>query len=589
MPKSSLTAKLATLIAAGAMALAGLAVAELPASAAAPANDNWSAAVALTLGSPVTGTTVGATAEAGEPSLFDDGPYASVWYRYTPASSGLVRISTEGSDYDTTLGVYTGSSVSALTEVATNDDSPDATCSDAACNDLWSSLAFAATGGTTYYVVVDGYDGDTGSFDLAVTPVTGNAITGTVRGPGGTPLRGVQVEAYRSTEDDDEYGSATTAADGSYVITGLGAGTYGVYAYHGDNNVVSATYGDPVTVSDDAVSTGIDFSLVAGGIVSGVVTSAAGGGALEDVCVDADGDDAYGSAVTDATGHYSVVGLATGDYDLWFYDCGDNNVLTARYPSSVSVTQGSTTSGIDIALQAGGIVTGTVSFANGIPAEDLCVYAGQAETDDGEEYFSAYAGAWTGADGTYRIDGLASGSYVIMFADCAEEYGDDEFLEYYDDATSLDDATPVSVTAGQTVSGIDAQVVVDNPATTESTSSASASATASSTATTTATTTATSTPSSSSTSGGGSTTTPPSAACVGAKSALAAAQGSVSSAQAAVTKLQKKVKKLKKAHSKKKLKKAKKQLAKAVAALKKAKAAQASAAGGVTAACRVKP
>lgn len=49
----------------------------------APANDNWASAVALTLGTPVTGTTVLATAEAGEPANNGN----TVWYKLSPAAS----------------------------------------------------------------------------------------------------------------------------------------------------------------------------------------------------------------------------------------------------------------------------------------------------------------------------------------------------------------------------------------------------------------------------------------------------------------------------------------------------------------------
>src|SRR5438132_752905 len=79
------------------------------------------------------------------------------------AASGSVTISTAGSNFDTTLGVYTGASVSGLTVVASNDD---------AAGVQTSLVTFNAVAGVTYQIAVDGYDGDSGNITLnvALTP-----------------------------------------------------------------------------------------------------------------------------------------------------------------------------------------------------------------------------------------------------------------------------------------------------------------------------------------------------------------------------------------------------------------------------------
>jgi hypothetical protein len=61
-------------------------------------------------------------------------------------------ITTEGSSFDTELGIYTGSSVGSLTPVAANDDANFP-------SDSTSAVTFSATAGTTYYIAVDGYYG----------------------------------------------------------------------------------------------------------------------------------------------------------------------------------------------------------------------------------------------------------------------------------------------------------------------------------------------------------------------------------------------------------------------------------------------
>ena len=127
--------------------------------APAPANDNFASATVLS-GSPITitGTNVNATKEAGEPKVAGNAGGKSVWYTWTATVSGKVSVNTSGSSFDTLLGVYTGSSVSALTLVASNDDATNRT--------LTSAVSFSAVAGRTYRIVVDGYNAASGSIVL---------------------------------------------------------------------------------------------------------------------------------------------------------------------------------------------------------------------------------------------------------------------------------------------------------------------------------------------------------------------------------------------------------------------------------------
>jgi hypothetical protein len=135
----------------------------------APANDNFASATLLT-GTTVTwtGTNTAATKEVGEPTIPNAPGGASIWFAWVAPTSGRVTINTEGSKFDTTLGVYTGSVVSALTKVAQNDD--------VSRTDLTSSVSFVAAAGTTYYIAVDGYRAATGTvvLNLATAAVPAN-------------------------------------------------------------------------------------------------------------------------------------------------------------------------------------------------------------------------------------------------------------------------------------------------------------------------------------------------------------------------------------------------------------------------------
>ena len=109
-----------------------------------------------------TGTNVGATRESGEPAHGGITGGKSVWWSWTATSSGPVTISTAGSSFDTTLGVYRGTAVNSLTRVAGNDD-------ENFDRDIYTSkLTFNAVAGTTYQIAVDGYEGEAGSVRLSL-------------------------------------------------------------------------------------------------------------------------------------------------------------------------------------------------------------------------------------------------------------------------------------------------------------------------------------------------------------------------------------------------------------------------------------
>jgi hypothetical protein len=144
-----------------------------------------------------------------------------------PATGG-VTISTCGSDYDTTLAVYTGSTLATLAPAASNDD---------AC-DLSSSVTFPATAGTTYSIAVDGYDTEEGSFQLrtsgpppafALTVTKTGGGTGTVTSsPGGiscgvdcseSDAQGTTVTLSAAPASGPRFGGWSGACSGSAACT----------------------------------------------------------------------------------------------------------------------------------------------------------------------------------------------------------------------------------------------------------------------------------------------------------------------------------------------------------------------------------
>src|ERR1044072_1369243 len=90
-----------------------------------PPNDNFVNAIALqTNTGTLNSTNVSATREAGEPNHVGYMGDKSVWYSFLSPLNGQMTIDTIGSNFDTTLAVYTGASVNQLGGIAQNDDIP---------------------------------------------------------------------------------------------------------------------------------------------------------------------------------------------------------------------------------------------------------------------------------------------------------------------------------------------------------------------------------------------------------------------------------------------------------------------------------
>ncbi len=131
-----------------------------------PPNDNFASAQVISgCSGSVNGTNVGATRESGEPDHLPppDGGTHSVWYSWQAPVTAEVNMTTAGSNYDTTLGVYRGNSFIGLVTVAQNDDVVSGSV-------VTSTVTFNATAGTIYKIAVDGFNdgggGDVGSITL---------------------------------------------------------------------------------------------------------------------------------------------------------------------------------------------------------------------------------------------------------------------------------------------------------------------------------------------------------------------------------------------------------------------------------------
>ena len=123
-----------------------------------PPNDNFSDAQSISgLSGSFSGTTIDATRETGEPNhgnFSEAVGVRSVWYKWTAPRGGAIRFSVVGSGSSICLdsraraiAIYTGSSVTNLTEVAKA----------AASCELTATVQFQATEGQEYKIAVDGF------------------------------------------------------------------------------------------------------------------------------------------------------------------------------------------------------------------------------------------------------------------------------------------------------------------------------------------------------------------------------------------------------------------------------------------------
>jgi len=123
-----------------------------------PLNDDYTDCQQLSGASgSVSGYNIGGSKENHEPTHARNIGGHSVWFCWTAPQSGPVEFNTIGSSFDTTLGIYHGSSIGALTEDASDNDSG---------GNFSSRAVFQATAGTTYHIAIDGFSGATGNYNL---------------------------------------------------------------------------------------------------------------------------------------------------------------------------------------------------------------------------------------------------------------------------------------------------------------------------------------------------------------------------------------------------------------------------------------
>lgn len=186
-------------------------------------NDQFAGAFTLS-GAGGSGRNVAYSLESGEPTHVANVTGGnSAWWNWTAPGYGTATLHTNGSTYDTTLAVYTGSEVGSLTQLVSDDDAGDGNA---------SLVTLPVSGGTTYRVAVDGFSGATGSIVLSASFTPDTTAPDTLLGAGPTATnQSTLTFSFTATESGSSFacsldGDAFSACTSPITYQGLTDGQH---------------------------------------------------------------------------------------------------------------------------------------------------------------------------------------------------------------------------------------------------------------------------------------------------------------------------------------------------------------------------
>jgi hypothetical protein len=254
----------------------------------------------------------------------------------------------------------------------------------------------------------------------------GGAIAGIVTDEAsGGPLIGANVCVNRFTGGGFRTCDQTDP-NGFYLVRGLPEGDFRVSASAPpppNDNYVTECWDDAVdcgqalpvavpavTGSTIPITGNIDFALSSGRGIGGTVTS--GGQAVPNLRMVALQDQppfGYAETLTDASGDYTITGLAPGVYRVFAY--GAPYAVTEQ-PADVTTSD---EPNLDFDLEQGATLTGLVTDTNDNPIPNVSIVVSFFADDRGLGPDGGYV-ATTSANGDYTFVGLPVGSFKV-FAD----------------------------------------------------------------------------------------------------------------------------------------------------------------------------
>lgn len=296
-------------------------------------------------------------------------------------------------------------------------------------------------------------------------PADVSTLSGVVTAPDGAPLAGAAVWAYASGDTWLPSATATTGADGSYALVDVAPSLYEILVNPPAGSPLAPRWYPGTAARSDATSVWVeggrtypdlDVAFTAPRSVAGRVTRAGAPVAGALVMAFTPADTWVGSfwATTAADGTYTLDGLgAASTYRILAIGPAGSSLETRWYPGTgqragatpVDTTAGPVT-GIDIDWPAAPGISGVVTGPGGSPLAGATVTAYQPT--DGYVGTVAVTAA---ADGSYSIDRLAPGTYLLLVRPRA---GSGAAACWHAGVLKRADATPVTFT-GAPRTGID--------------------------------------------------------------------------------------------------------------------------------------
>jgi hypothetical protein len=301
------------------------------------------------------------------------------------------------------------------------------------------------------------------------TLVEGGRISGFVHETDGiTPIAGAWISVEEVT-NGWWLGGTETEADGSYTVLRIpplnvrvraDAGGHAFEYY--DNAGQNGDTATPLSIAVGTETPNIDFTLAAGGTISGTVYDENGMTPLANMMVDVEGH--WVGTCTDSEGHFTLYSLPVGE-PLVVFSGGDNwcdggsklyrqewwqdtHSYESATPITLTLVQRDR-SGINFILDEGGSMTGLVTAAeSGDPLSGvgLCAFDYAAPAFD---LVSGWECTQTGEDGTYVLSRIPPGSKRVWI------FPEDRLRLFYPNSSTFEGAAPVVVSAGSTTAGID--------------------------------------------------------------------------------------------------------------------------------------
>ena len=151
-------------------------------------------------------------------------------------------------------------------------------------------------------------------------------------------------------------------------------------------------------------------------------------------------------AVTDASGVYTVSGLAAGVYRAEAFDCSHGIYVQSDFTGLVAVSDGATTPAIRFRLGRYGTISGTITDTSGTTFPGACAFA------QGVGKTATSGSATADSAGHYQLRAPA-GTYVVELTDCL--YPSPYQARYFDDVSDFGAANRVVVEEQADTPGID--------------------------------------------------------------------------------------------------------------------------------------